>query len=317
MIARLQQLLLLGQLLLALATMAWLGWGLGWHPAAAIAAGLAAPIAAHAALLAAGFLLAAAAGGPRPPGAVRGLGPWLRAWAVEVVDSIRTFTWAQPLLALRPWPEPTGPRRIPVLLVHGYFCNRAVWLPMAARLAAAGHPVAGLDLEPPFSSIDEHVPSIDEAVDRLKRQAGTDRIALVCHSMGGLAARAYLRRHGDGSVAHVVTLGTPHRGTVHARLGLGTCVQQMRRDSEWLLGLARDEPAERRARFTLIRTWQDNMVAPHAIQQLDGARIVDFGGIGHVTLAYDRQVQDRILETLRVFSTQYNHLPTHPTEEPT
>jgi triacylglycerol lipase len=298
MIARLQRLLLLGQVVLALGTMAWLGWVRDWHPAAAIAAGLLAPVLVHGTFLAAGFLLAAATAGPRPPGAVRGLLPWIRAWALEVVDSARTFTWAQPLLANRPWPDPVGPRRIPVLLVHGYFCNRAVWLPMAARLAASGHPVAGIDLEPPFSSIDEHVPAIADAVERLKRQTGASKVAMLCHSMGGLAARAYLRRHGDASIAQVVTLGTPHRGTVHAYLGLGTCVRQMRPDSDWLQRLAADEPAERRHRFTLIRTWQDNIVAPHAIQQLDGAAVHDFGGIGHVTLAYDRRVQDRVLQAL-------------------
>jgi hypothetical protein len=62
--------------------------------------------------------------------------------------------------------------------------------------------------------------------------------------------------------------------------------------------LAASEPPARGSKFTLLRTWQDNIVAPHAIQVLDGARVIDFGGIGHVTLAYDHRVQDAVLQVL-------------------
>jgi triacylglycerol esterase/lipase EstA (alpha/beta hydrolase family) len=116
--------------------------------------------------------------------------------------------------------------------------------------------------------------------------------------MGGLAARAYLRRYGDGAISQVITLGTPHRGTVHAKYGMGHCAKQMRPDSEWLRELAASEPAALRRRFTVVMSWHDNIVAPHAIQVLDDARVVGFSGIGHVTLAYDRRVQDLVIDTL-------------------
>ena len=298
MIARLQRLLLASQVLLALAAMAWLIQRVGLHPVLAVPLGLLLPVGLHAAFLGGGFLLAAAAGGPRPAHAVGSLPVWVKAWAVEVLDSMRTFLFAQPLLAHRTWPQPPVPSRIPVLLVHGYFCNRAVWLPMASRLAEAGHPIAGIDLEPPFASIDTQAEALAQAVERLRQVTGAPRVALLGHSMGGLAARAFMRQHGDAAVAHVVTLGTPHRGTVLAWFGLGTCVREMRPDSDWLQALAASEPPARHRRFTLVRTWQDNIVAPHAIQALEGARMIDFGGIGHVTLAYDRHVQDTVLQVL-------------------
>jgi hypothetical protein len=72
----------------------------------------------------------------------------------------------------------------------------------------------------------------------------------------------------------------------------------MRPDREWLRELAASEPAALRRRFTVVMSWHDNIVAPHAIQVLDDARVVGFSGIGHVTLAYDRRVQDLVIDTL-------------------
>ncbi|MFO0233996.1 MAG: esterase/lipase family protein, partial [Burkholderiales bacterium] len=184
-----------------------------------------------------------------------------------------------------------------------YFCNRALWRPMAARLIGAGHAVEALDLEPPFASIDDYAPRIADAVEALRVSTGAARVALVGHSMGGLAARAYLRAFGDDAVACVVTLGTPHHGTVHASFGRGRNVRQMRRDSDWLRALAADEPRERLERFTIVLSWQDNIVSPQAIQTLPGARTVMLHGLGHVTLAYDANVAGIVLEALAAAET--------------
>ena len=161
---------------------------------------------------------------------------------------------------------------------------------MARRLARRGHAVAAIDLEPPFASIDAYAPQVRDAVEALRARTGATRVALVGHSMGGLAARAYLRACGDEAIACVVTLGTPHRGTVHAALGRARNVRQMRRDSEWLQRLAADEPLERRRLFTVVLSHQDNIVAPQAIQTLPDARTVRLHGLGHISLAYDAKV---------------------------
>jgi pimeloyl-ACP methyl ester carboxylesterase len=311
MIGRIQRALLIGQLLLAVAVAAWLARSGTLSTPVAIAVGTLAPVALHAGILTVDFVLAWAGRGARPPelpavGPWRALGAWLAAWAREIVDSVRTFSYAQPLLGARAF-DATAERssqdddvanRLPVLLIHGYFCNRALWRPMAKRLDERGHAVDAVDLEPPFCSIDAYAPRIADAVDALRARTGAARIALVCHSMGGLAARAYLRAHGDTAVACVVTLGTPHRGTVHASFGQGANARQMRRDSGWLRALAAEEPPERLARFTVILSWQDNIVAPHGVQTLPGARTVAFTGLGHVTLAYDRGVARAVFDAL-------------------
>ena len=304
MIARLQLWLLAGQLLLGTALAAWLA-GTGRHSiGAAVAIGIAAPLALQVAVLTADFAIAWIARGARPDdapryGFMRALRAWMVAWAREIVDSTRTFSFSQPLLARRTFAVGAAhDQRLPVLLIHGYFCNRALWRPMAARLVTGGHAVEAVDLEPPFASIDDYAPRIAEAVDALRARTGAPQVALLGHSMGGLAARAYLRAYGDEAVACVVTLGTPHRGTVHARFGQGRNVRQMRRDSDWLRALAAEEPRERLERFTVVLSWQDNIVAPQAIQTLPGARTVMLHGLGHISLVYDARVARIVLESL-------------------
>jgi triacylglycerol esterase/lipase EstA (alpha/beta hydrolase family) len=310
MIGWIQRALLLGQFVLAVAVAAWLVHAGSLPTPLALLAGAVAPVALHTTILTADFVLAWAGRGARPVSAPAasawvGLRAWTVAWMREIVDSIRTFSYAQPLLGARDFAtvaresiETDLPERLPVLLIHGYFCNRAVWRPMARRLSAKGHAVDAVDLEPAFGSIDSYAPLIAAAVDALRARTGAAQVALVCHSMGGLAARAYLRRYGDASVACVVTLGTPHLGTLHAALGRGANVRQMRRDSPWLRELAGSEPAERLARFTVVISWQDNIVAPQGVQTLPGARTIAFSGIGHITLAYDRRVADAVFAAL-------------------
>lgn len=304
MIATLQRWVLAGQFLLGVLLAAWLAGSGRTSIGAAVAIGVAAPLALHAAVLTLGFTIAWAGRGERPrdgprPAFLAGLRHWTLAWLREIPDSMRTFSFAQPLLARREFGACTpDAARMPVLLVHGYFCNRALWRPMARRLAACGHAVDAVDLEPPFASIDDYAPRIADAVDALRRRTGAPRVALVAHSMGGLASRAYLRAYGDDAVGCVVTLGTPHQGTLHARLGHGRNVRQMRRGSDWLRRLAADEPPERLRRFTVVLSWQDNIVAPQAAQTLPGARTVMVHGLGHISLAYDARVARIVVEAI-------------------
>ena len=222
-------------------------------------------------------------------GALLGNRHWrgiLPAWLGEVGAAMRTFLFAVPLLGGRALRSDAG-ERLPVVLVHGYFCNRAVWRPFARHLAHAGHPLVAINLEPPFGSIDSHAPTIARAV----AMAGDGRrpVVLVGHSMGGLAIRAYLRQAGPDAIAGVVTLGTPHRGTVAAALGRSLDARQMRRGSEWLGKLAADEAAIGPP-FCIILSRNDNIVYPQAEQVLPGARVLRLDGVGHLDLVYRSSV---------------------------
>ena len=268
-------------------------------PGPALAMSLLLPVVLHGVTVALECLMAWPSRQEASDPRARALGLWLRSGVREMWDAARAFYVAQPFFAQRPLASaPPSAEPLPVLLLHGYFCNRALWQPLAKRLAEAGHCVAAIDLEPTWASIDDYAPQIAQAVASLQRQTGAARVALVGHSMGGLAARAYLRAWGDAAVDRVITLGTPHRGTRHARFGQGLNVQQMRPDSPWLQALAASETLAIRSRFTVILSLHDNIVAPQAIQTLPDARTVCVHGIGHVSLAYDPRVMDQVLDAL-------------------
>ena len=80
----------------------------------------------------------------------------VRAWLGEVLSAPRVFCWRQPwrFNAEPDW-LPNAPRP-GVLLVHGFFCNRAFWNPWMAQLRAAGIPYMAVNLEPMFGSIDSY-----------------------------------------------------------------------------------------------------------------------------------------------------------------
>lgn len=175
-------------------------------------------------------------------------------------------------------------RGLPVLLIHGYACNSGYWLPMSKLLAQARISHYGIDLEPPGASIDDYAPQVQAAVARLCAETGSAQVIILGHSMGGLVARAYLRRYGDAQIARVITLGTPHHGTALAHFGPGSNAEQMRRDSAWLDALAASEANTQRMLISSIYSVHDNIIAPQDSSDLPGARNLVFGAIGHVAL---------------------------------
>lgn len=278
---------------------AWLHAARGWHPAIALLAAACVPVLVNAAILGKQFAITAWLRRRSRPDLAFGTTAWLRAWAGEIVASLRTFLYAQIRYGAQPLPSGNDRERLPVLLVHGYFCNRGIWRPFARWLAARGHAVDSVNLEPMFASIDDYVPIVAAGVDRLRARTGAPRVALVAHSMGGLVVRAYLAAGGHEAVAAAITLGTPHRGTWMARFGTGRNVAQMRPDCDWLRALATREAATARVTpFTVVLSHHDNIVAPQSIQTLEGARTIELTGRGHVELAYDHGVWQRALEAI-------------------
>jgi predicted alpha/beta hydrolase family esterase len=235
----------------------------------------------------------------RRPG--RRLGPLaaLRLWWRESCTSFLFFSWKQPFAA--DFAEPplvTDPRRPALLLVHGYMCNRAVWEPLLASGRLAGCNVATVNLEPVFGPIEKYAEVLDRAIERLRAATGAPRVTLVCHSMGGLAARAYLHAHGDDAVERVVTIATPHDGTLFGAFGSGHNARQMRKGTAYLRGLIGAEPDGRAARFVCIASVDDNLIIPRASPLLAGSRHLTLEGVGHLALLVDPRLWDLLRELL-------------------
>ena len=294
---RLLALLLLAQLVGA----ALAGWAIayalqgGWI--AGLVGGAGALVLVRVAISANNFRMSARAGSPTPPAYRLGARAALRLFGDEFAQSMRYASWIMPRAApcLRVHADAHLP---PVLLLHGYGCNSGYWAHLVPRLDAARISHATLDLVPLTAAIDDYVPLVEAGVQALLAASGAARDVIVAHSMGGLVARAWLRAHGSERVARVITLGTPHHGTRLASFGIGANAAQMRQGSAWLTALAASENMATRALITSIYTHHDNIVAPQTSSELDGARNLAFGAVGHVALGANRQILDAVLHEL-------------------
>ncbi len=212
----------------------------------------------------------------------------LRVWLGEAIVSLRAFGWRQPFAAgFAEPPLVRDPQRPAVLLIAGYVCNRAAWTALLRSGELARFNVATVNIHPVFGSIDLYAEEIHAAVEKLRAATGAARVVLVGHSMGGLAARAYLRRHGDAAVARVITLATPHHGTIFGALGHGANAREMRKDCKYLTTLAGAETVELRRRFVCIATADDNLVVPRSSPLLPDAEHHVIDGVGHLALVED------------------------------
>lgn len=199
------------------------------------------------------------------------------------------------------------PNGLPVLLIHGYGCNSGYWHALSKPLMNAHVTHHAINLEPVFGDIDHYAPMIHRAVEALCAETGHTRIIVVAHSMGGLATRAYMREHGNGRIAQLITLGTPHHGTGIANFGFGMNCRQMHwrgdavngKPSQWLRKLDESESAATRARIVSIYSHHDNIVSPQISSHLDGARNIEYQGIGHVMLALHPLIHARVLAEIR------------------
>jgi predicted alpha/beta hydrolase family esterase len=226
----------------------------------------------------------------------------LRAWWAETWVALIVFFWRQPF-RWRTQPDLVDPAmrgRRGAVLVHGFVCNRGLWNPWMERLRAEGHPFIAVNLEPVFGSIDDYVATIDSAVERLTQVTGLAPI-LVCHSMGGLAVRAWLRRkRAADRVYRVITIGTPHGGTWLGHFGHSINGRQMKLDGEWVRNLAHaSADADIGAKFTCWYSNCDNIVFPASTATLPGADNRLVPGAAHVELAYMPQVFAHALDSLR------------------
>ena len=269
-------------------------------------------------LIAVTFVTARVLGGPRPLRLTMRRRSAL--WAGEIAAAWSLFLFWLPL---EPWLMPrdcaararggtgsTGDPASansqgapPVLLIHGYTNNAGALWCLWRALVDKGLGVHTLNLEPVYASVDSYAPLIAARIASIRAMTGATGVTLVCHSMGGLAARAHFRycaAHGIApGIARVVTLGSPHHGTVLARGEWSANGKQMAPASAWLMQLAADEaacqPSPWPCPFVSIYSLDDNIVVPQRSARLGGARNIELDGIGHMSLPLARRVIDLVL----------------------
>ena len=124
---------------------------------------------------------------------------------------------------------------------------RAAGLPyVTARYALVGDPVAAAERVAAF-------------VQRLVERHSATRIDLVGHSMGGLIARYVAENLTSPHIGQVISIASPHAGTLFGPLGVGVAARQLRRGAPFVSELA-DVPGH--PRVANLRAPHDNIVAP-------------------------------------------------------
>lgn len=191
----------------------------------------------------------------------------------------------------------------PIVLVHGWVDNRAVFTLLRRSLQRRGF---GRVVTMNYNVFTHDVPKaarrLAVLVEALCEETGYEQVHVVGHSMGGLVARYYVQRlGGDARVHTLATLGTPHSGTRAAHLVLGRAVKDLRRGSAVIRELAEPAPACR-TRFVAFWSDLDELVVPKesaCIEHPDlHARNVFVRGTGHLSLPIDGRVVHELATTL-------------------
>jgi triacylglycerol esterase/lipase EstA (alpha/beta hydrolase family) len=182
---------------------------------------------------------------------------------------------------------------LPVVLLHGVLCNAGVWTGMVRYLKRCGVTgIFSLSYGPPLASIEHFADQLHDKIESIVRTTESRVVMVVAHSMGGLVVRAYARKYGIARLASVMTIGSPHHGSMHAWLLFGTSLAQLRPGNPWLteLNRTRIDPS---LRFLSLWSWHDSMVAPQTSSEFPGAIDVAIVGVGHNALLADPEVLER------------------------
>jgi pimeloyl-ACP methyl ester carboxylesterase len=116
--------------------------------------------------------------------------------------------------------------RPPVLMVHGLWSSAGVWEGLSLRLSQPGVEAEAIDFTRSAGSnaaaVSKEAEALGRRIGAILRREGSEELDLVCHSLGGLAARWYLHhprlwpRDADGErrpgVRKLILLGTPNWG---------------------------------------------------------------------------------------------------------
>jgi triacylglycerol lipase len=191
----------------------------------------------------------------------------------------------------------------PILLVHGMVDNRSVFTVLRRALRRRGfRQVVGINYSPLTRDVRLAATQLATRVEGICEASGFERIHVIGHSMGGLIARYYVQRlGGDERVHTLVTLGTPHEGTLPAYLVPGRRARQLRPDSDLIEELREPAPGCR-TRFVGVWSDLDQMIAPKQGARVDHpdleARNVLVRGVGHMSLPVHGSAVREIAATL-------------------
>ncbi|MDP3713430.1 MAG: alpha/beta fold hydrolase [Mycobacteriales bacterium] len=191
----------------------------------------------------------------------------------------------------------------PILLVHGLVDNRSIFTLLRRALRRRGFGrVLTVNYSPFTHDVRSAAARLARLVEKTCEETGYERVHVVGHSLGGVVARYYVQRMGGDARVHTLcTLGSPHAGTVAARLLPTELVRQLRPGSSLMTELAEPAPGIR-TRFVSFWSDLDQLIVPKRSARLDhpdlSVRNVLLRGVGHMSLPIDGRVVHEIATLL-------------------
>lgn len=180
----------------------------------------------------------------------------------------------------------------PILLLHGIMDNRSVFTVFRRSLRRRGFGVVHAVNYSVFTEdIRTAAHRLHQQVEELREQAGAERIHIVGHSLGGMIARYYVQRMGgSAAVDTLVTLGSPHGGTLAAHLLPTPLARQLRPGSDVIAELERPAPSCD-TRFLVAWSRMDQLVLPQRNGRLRHPDLdveeLEIRDVGHLSLPID------------------------------
>lgn len=193
--------------------------------------------------------------------------------------------------------------RGPVLLIHGHRGQGADMNGLGDWLAERGWQPKAITLASEDWDMERLADQVAVYVEALARESGTARIDVVGYSIGGVAARYYIKHHGgDRRIRRLVTLGAPHHGMGYAALGRWiTVARQLTPGGAFLKAL--NEPDETPGDVTYTCIWSTGdytQLAPFGSGRLEGAFNVRTRHTTHGRMASDPKLYPAVAEGLSV-----------------
>ena len=185
---------------------------------------------------------------------------------------------------------------------------------IASYLRDLGWQVATIDLD--ANTGDTRLEILAQQVAKLvdRTFAPEEQIDLLGFSMGGLVSRYYVQRLGGIAapalqdvprtqqlrqrVGRLITISTPHQGTLAANFSTRTGCRQMRPDSDFMTDLNRDIDMLNRVNFTSIWTPFDLIILPPSSSQLGIGTELQIPVLTHPWMVSDRRTLAAIFDAL-------------------
>ena len=191
---------------------------------------------------------------------------------------------------------------VPILMTHGLYHNRTAWFIMKPKLKKAGYGNLHTWSYNSFTtSFPELVLELRRHIFKLYVENNNQKIVLIGHSLGGLIIKGAVS---DPIVAEkisrIITLGTPFRGSLLAKIAIGRLGRSLHPESS-LFEINHSNSTMGEIPKTAIFSPVDEMVIPWKnLKPLEnGWQTLPCSSMGHVAMLYSSQTVSMIVKLIQ------------------